>query len=198
MKENHRIKELKSGDKFDKLTVISDDYTYANIKAKRILYQVRCDCGNEFGAIATKLRTGVTTSCRQCSYRDREVSRLQVSQEQQLFTRFVLNRAEKDGIEVTIELDDYIKLSSSNCFYCDDSPREVNYFSGRKYVNNEKRFINGLDRKDRNQGYTLENSIPCCSSCNYAKHVLNEEEFYMKIIKIYTNLQLDKYNFNKN
>lgn len=36
---------------------------------------------------------------------------------------------------------------------------------------------NGLDRRDNAQGYTLENTVPCCKFCNFAKNVYSEEDF---------------------
>jgi len=49
--------------------------------------------------------------------------------------------------------------------------------------------INGLDRIDNSIGYTLNNVRPCCSTCNYMKHRLNENEFLNHIKKIW------RYNF---
>ena len=49
--------------------------------------------------------------------------------------------------------------------------------------------INGLDRIDNGIGYTLNNVRPCCSTCNYMKHRLNEKEFLNHIEKIW------RYNF---
>ena len=49
--------------------------------------------------------------------------------------------------------------------------------------------INGLDRIDNVLGYTLNNVRPCCSTCNYMKHRLSDEEFLKHIEKIW------RYNF---
>ena len=48
----------------------------------------------------------------------------------------------------------------------------------------------GIDRVDNSLGYTLENSVSCCSKCNYMKKTLNVENFLLHIAKIY--------NYNKN
>lgn len=45
--------------------------------------------------------------------------------------------------------------------------------------------LNGLDRIDSNKEYTLDNVVPCCKWCNYAKNSMTVEEFKNHINKIY-------------
>jgi hypothetical protein len=44
-------------------------------------------------------------------------------------------------------------MQHQGCFYCDSSL--LNIITG-----------SGLDRIDNSQGYTPENTLPCCYSCN--------------------------------
>ena len=44
---------------------------------------------------------------------------------------------------------------------------------------------NGLDRVDSNLGYTLDNVLPCCSICNYAKQDLRQDVFMQWIARAY-------------
>lgn len=37
--------------------------------------------------------------------------------------------------------------------------------------------MNGIDRRDPNKGYTVENCVPCCEQCNYAKLDYTEDEY---------------------
>ncbi len=57
------------------------------------------------------------------------------------------------------------------------------------------RFINynGIDRKNSTLGYTMDNCVTCCGSCNIMKNKFTEEEFISKVISIYTNLNLINY-----
>lgn len=48
----------------------------------------------------------------------------------------------------------------------------------------------GIDRIDNTIGYEYDNCIPCCSKCNFMKHVLTLSEFKEHINKIYKNLNL--------
>ena len=45
----------------------------------------------------------------------------------------------------------------------------------------------GIDRKDNTLGYTLENSVPCCPTCNFAKRGLSVIEFIEWARRVYIN-----------
>lgn len=44
----------------------------------------------------------------------------------------------------------------------------------------------GIDRVDNLQGYTSENSAPCCKTCNFMKKTMTKKQFLEQIKKIYT------------
>jgi len=183
--------KTKQGDVYNNLTVIEEPFVTTHLKFNHFNAKVKCICGNEFIARCSNLRTGRTKCCTDCAWKKRsETKSIQVSQSQQMFKRLILDRCKKHNIEVSITVEDYTKIISQNCFYCNDSPRKTERFSTRKYVNTEPVFANGVDRIDSLIGYTIDNCIPCCTSCNYAKHKLTQEEFFEKIRKIYKNLNL--------
>jgi hypothetical protein len=43
---------------------------------------------------------------------------------------------------------------------------------------------NGLDRQDISKGYTIENVLPCCSTCNMMKAFYNKDNFIKQMKKI--------------
>ena len=43
----------------------------------------------------------------------------------------------------------------------------------------------GLDRIDSKKDYTVDNVVPCCSTCNIMKNTFSKEVFFDKISKIY-------------
>lgn len=47
----------------------------------------------------------------------------------------------------------------------------------------------GIDRKDNAEGYTLENSFPCCGECNYLKRDYKYEDFVDMVAKIASNAE---------
>jgi hypothetical protein len=182
--------KTKLGDVFGKLTVSAEPFIKKQGKTSRFFTEVKCICGNKKIVSCSKLRAGNYKHCIDCSYEERSQKAPRVTQYQQMFKRLVLDRCKKKNIEVSITVDDYTKIIIQDCFYCNDTPRQTNRFANRKYVNTETIFANGIDRIDSSIGYTLNNCIPCCTSCNYAKHKLTQEEFFEKIKKIYKHLEL--------
>ena len=47
---------------------------------------------------------------------------------------------------------------------------------------------NGLDRVDNNKGYTIDNVVPCCKRCNYAKNNQTPREFKEWVKKVYNKM----------
>ena len=183
--------------KYNSLTVISEPYSIKLGSVKRKAVICECDCGEILeNVVLSKLKDNTTKSCKNCSFKNREISRKQVSQIDQVFKRLVIDRCEKNDIELGITSKDYERIGKESCYYCGNSPQKTNRFSNRKYVNTEDLYLNGLDRLDINKGYTLNNCVSCCTSCNYAKHVLSEKDFMLKIIKIYENMNLKNYKYS--
>lgn len=67
--------------------------------------------------------------------------------------------AKRKKIPWNLAREDFERLTKENCVYCNKPPSRVR----RGY-----RFT-GVDRKDNDRGYELENCVPCCSECNYIK-----------------------------
>ena len=62
--------------------------------------------------------------------------------------------AKRKRISWALEEDQYIELSFKPCVYCGDSTGEAGI---------------GLDRKNSQLGYALENVVPCCKGCNMVR-----------------------------
>ena len=71
--------------------------------------------------------------------------------------------------------------------------REIDFLltkikSRRKAASDNTKYIyNGVDRVDNEKGYTVENSVPCCLHCNFAKAQMTQDQFRDLIINIYYN-----------
>jgi hypothetical protein len=50
----------------------------------------------------------------------------------------------------------------------------------------------GIDRIDSNIGYTIENSVPCCFTCNGMKRAMGVEDFKEHIQKIHKHIFCEK------
>lgn len=88
--------------------------------------------------------------------------------------------AKKRNIGFALSEKEFADLTSQICTYCGSEPREIK----SKKDSFSTRLMNGIDRKNSDLGYTLENCVPCCKICNYMKHELSEEDFFKHINKI--------------
>lgn len=78
------------------------------------------------------------------------------------------------NLEFAINYDNYVSIVKNECNYCGIL---------------QEKGINGIDRVDSNIGYTLENCVSCCKTCNYMKRNLPVDIFIKKIehILVYQN-----------
>jgi hypothetical protein len=69
--------------------------------------------------------------------------------------------AQRKGYVWELSSEQFEQLILSDCVYCAAPPAPVN----------------GVDRRDNSQGYTVENSTTACAQCNYAKKTLSVQDF---------------------
>jgi hypothetical protein len=82
-------------------------------------------------------------------------------------------RAKLHNRIVEIPFEEFVKLTKNNyCFYCGE------FFE-----------VLGLDRHINSNGYTMENSKPCCGVCNKMKMDTDYWEFIAKCTKISLNAE---------
>jgi hypothetical protein len=82
--------------------------------------------------------------------------------------------------DVEITLEQFIEISTKNCYYCGAEPTETK--GPREW--SETFFSNGLDRIDSSMGYLYNNVVACCKWCNVAKLDRSVEEFYSWVAKL--------------
>lgn len=97
--------------------------------------------------------------------------------------------AKKKGLEFNIPKPHFLKLLEQNCFYCNVEPSNT-----YKTKSDEKEDFkyNGLDRVDSTKGYIIGNVRPSCASCNKAKLVMSQTDFFEWVKTVYTNLLAKK------
>lgn len=81
--------------------------------------------------------------------------------------------AKNRGYEWDLSREQVEKLIEQNCYYCDEPPSNI------KTTKNSIRpyYYNGIDRTNNILGYTVENCVPCCKTCNLAKRDLTLDQF---------------------
>ena len=182
------------GKQFTRLTVLSavDPVIDKHGKA-RTAYLCQCSCGTILTITrhALQNKNGIK-SCGCLNNENRSKLGLSkrkspphISTAKQIF----LNRY-SDG---DLTLDDFLKISQQNCYYCDCLPSaQYNRFAHRKgykvsdYAVKEGTFkYNGLDRIDSALPHNLENVVPCCVICNRAKSNTSQFDFKEWIGKVF-------------
>jgi len=89
-----------------------------------------------------------------------------------LFIRYRKSAKSRD-LHFELTETEVLEITSKPCHYCGCPPsREVDeYDKDHPYV------YNGIDRMDNSKGYTIDNVVPCCLTCNRAKNQKGYEEF---------------------
>lgn len=131
-------------------------------------------CGNDFESFNTRYNKD-SLSCKDCSSKqlvqdEKRKNRIRNYKEESNnnitgYYKDYIIRASKKGLEIRFDFDDFSKLVTSSCYYC-------NHKSDLETI--------GIDRVDNSKGYILENCVPCCWNCNRIKHVYHQEFFIEK------------------
>ncbi len=87
--------------------------------------------------------------------------------------------ARKRNINFNITVEEFKAIVAQDCHYCGGSSKDYNLKSRG----------NGIDRKDSNIGYTIENCVPCCSFCNFIKNKVPYRDFVKYIRKAYERMK---------
>lgn len=88
-------------------------------------------------------------------------------------------RAKTKGLEWGLAENEFLILTSQQCFYCGSLPANVS----KSGVYNGDYVYNGIDRLNSEQGYIPGNTVACCAVCNRAKSNMPIEDFLAWIEK---------------
>ena len=166
--KNNAIK-IKLGDKFGKLTVIS--FTNKTDKHQTRLILCKCDCGNEKITRASNLIRKEPESCgclKIINLSERMSLPDGVASYNRMYKSYITNSKSKN-YEFNLSMEDFKKIISNNCDYCDCEPKEKNLDKRTKNTKRSTIKTNGIDRIENDKGYTMENCTPCCFVCNRMK-----------------------------
>jgi len=172
-----------TGKKFGRLLVIKR--VYPN-KFKHPIWLCKCDCGNEKTVSGDNLRTGKTQSCG-CLGKERRATATRLAYGLSNMRRTIKqykNSAKRRGWSWKLTEEQFKKITQENCFYCGAKPSNITKNKGYfgEYV------YSGIDRVDNSKGYSMDNIVPCCKSCNSTKGIATQEEFKARIKRIYNHL----------
>lgn len=169
----------RTGKRYGKLTAIE----HAGKRGYVALWRCKCDCGNEKVIVGANLQMGTTTSCG-CARRTGTGSQPQYKRrlppgEAALNYAYSNHKggARDRKLEQALSREQFKALCLGNCFYCDRPPSTLAK-SLAIHPHNISTFLrNGIDRWDNHKGYTPENCVSCCFTCNRIKKTMSGEEY---------------------
>ncbi len=167
-----------TGQHFNRLTVIKP----IGIKDRSRMWLCKCDCGKDFTALAYTLINGSRQSCG-CLWKEHLHMKALPNKRASvnLVIRDYKNHAKARGNKYELSDDDFIKITQSPCFYCGAHPSNSTH--NRRGSGNY--IYNGIDRIDNSNGYSLNNIVSCCRTCNLAKRDMSQQDFFQWIKRVY-------------
>jgi len=163
-----RIKDY-SGQKSNLLTAKCFSHVHNNSSYWVFL----CECGSEKTLRSNKVfsKTKPIKSCG-CLKKENTNSAFK------LILRTYKNGANRRCLSFELTEEQFKEITSKNCYYCGISPSNISKTPISIYN------YNGIDRKNNSLGYTIENSLPCCTLCNKSKRDLDYSYFMEWIERI--------------
>ena len=162
------------GQRFGRLVVLGLAPEYD--KAEGAYWICQCDCGSETKKVKSySLRSGKTQSCG-CYQKECASSLNRLPDGENSFRQLLAsykNCARTRELSFDLSSEQFRYLTKQSCFYCGTEPARV-----FRTVNPTGDYIcNGVDRLDSTKGYSEENCVPCCKTCNLMKLDRSVEEF---------------------
>lgn len=166
--------------KIGKLTV---EKIYKNERTGRYMANCICDCGGRKDDVPVKnFQRNTTTHCG-CSVSNKNRGKPEGESSRNALISSYKSNARKKGLEFSLTPSECEELFKGNCYFCGKAPDRV--FTRKRlkgtYV------YNGIDRKNSDLGYTLDNVDSCCTECNFLKGDRTNENFIAHIKKIIEN-----------
>ncbi len=138
-----------------------------------------CDCGNEHQVSAANLRTGQVKSCGKCGAFLLKGDEAACRQAHNSYR----THAKRRGYEFGLSVDEFREIASQPCHYCGTPPGNT-HNPARARSGAEPFVYSGIDRQDNSVGYTKENVVPCCHTCNRAKSDMHLDDFLAWIARL--------------
>jgi len=122
----------------------------------------------------------LTKTCQTCRLQNKVQNAKRDKDHRNELARKNINRAfysyqkeaKRREIPFYLTKEEFVDIAERPCAYCG-------------VMNDEKNF-NGVDRVDSKQRYTADNCVSACTLCNYLKHVMPVDLFFMRIEHILT------------
>lgn len=152
------------------------------------LWECTCSCGNVIYVRTSRLN-GVEAKqerCKICQHKINSKNRVLSNYKQIrnfLFGQYK-QKAKSRNYNFDLTFEQFDKLIQKDCYYCGQNPEEHKGDLIRlQEIVPFKR--NGIDRINSSKGYSMNNIVPCCTMCNFAKLHYSIEEFETWLKRLY-------------
>lgn len=171
MKKGNRFADI-TGKRFGALVAIKP----IRSDGKGWIWECKCDCGN-----VCERKTSVLGHTKSCGCSSWRCMRMGIEPAKNKLFASYYKTARHKGIPFELSREQFFDLVGKSCYYCGNEPTNVSRTRLVEFI------YNGIDRMDNSKGYTIDNCVPCCSTCNYAKRAMTQEQFRNWIKRIYIN-----------
>jgi hypothetical protein len=173
-----------TGRRFGKMLVVKDA---GRNKYGHTLFLCKCDCGNEKVVRSATLLIGKGKSCGCIPHGGHnKLTYGEASFNTVLFSYRWNAKQRKRDFSLTPE--EFKEIIVKDCIYCGQEASTI-----RSSPDNFGEFVfSGLDRVDNDKGYSVDNVVPCCNTCNLAKRDMSVQEFSDWIDRLITHRLKDK------
>jgi hypothetical protein len=144
-----------------------------------------CACGGAWTGLAASLTCGNTKACGCISTGNRPNPDRELVAINRLRRNYV-RHARRRGLPWALTESDFRRLIKEDCFYCSSPPETISRNKAYGARKTESTVVyNGIDRQRNAEGYTLQNVVPCCRLCNFAKRDLSVESFLSLVNRVF-------------
>ena len=172
-----------TGERFGRLLVLHRAGTWCSPSGKSSTWECRCDCGGTTTVLRGSLVRGSTRSCG-CLHKETARSlrkegrhpNPELAAKKSAHAAHLAAAKSRGLTSLTFEQWNFFQ---QECHYCGASPRQHSpYISskGRLWRRVDPEWaravtakVQGIDRVDNSKGYSPENCVPCCATCNRIK-----------------------------
>lgn len=183
------------GDRFGMLTAVA--FSHTNKKGGGLYWNFVCDCGNTVNTRWFQVKNSIIDHCG-CQSLRKMVEGHVKDRDRNLNPFYDLlqgykNNAHSRNLPFDLTDDQFLKLVTSNCFFCGEEPTNRKKARKRQFLEMPEDFRhNGVDRWYSHRGYTTENCVPCCKTCNYAKRSMSGENFIKWLLRATAYVQVSE------
>lgn len=168
-----------NGKTFNRLTILK----FSHLEKEEEFVVCKCRCSKRIILPRKEVKSCQISGCGTCisHTRKRLESRKPISVHS-LKNRVMkaYRKGAKDrGHEFNLERDDFHNFLTMNCYYCNSEP------SNTIKQNSTEVKYNGIDRVDSTKGYSIDNCVSCCATCNRAKRIMTVKEFLEWVSRVY-------------